>query len=55
MLLWNNRSKGAKLTSLQKHAVNALLNRPGWTMKKAEKHVLSLSRKDLDKIAHEDS
>lgn len=44
-----------KLTSLQKHAVNALLNRPGWTMKKAEKHVLSLSRKDLDKIAHEDS
>ena len=48
-------SKGAKLTSLQKHAVNALLNRPGWTMKKAEKHVLSLSRKDLDKIAHEDS
>ena len=48
------QSKGAKLTSLQKHAVNALLNRPGWTMKKAEKHVLSLSRKDLDKIAHED-
>ena len=37
------------LTSLQKHAINALYNRPGWTDKSAEKYVRSLSDRDIYK------
>ena len=39
----------APLTSLQKHAINALYNRPGWTDKSAEKYVRSLSDRDIYK------
>ena len=40
----------APLTSLQKHAINALYNRPGWNDKNAEKYVRSLSDRDIYKI-----
>ena len=40
----------APLTSLQKHAINALYNRPGWNDKNAEKYVRSISKRDLYKI-----
>lgn len=48
--------KGAKkpLTSLQNHAINSLLNQPGWTMSKAEKYVRTLSAKEVQRLAHKD-
>lgn len=53
-------SKGKKggskkpLTSYQNHAINTLLNQPGWTMSKAEKYVRTLSDKEVQRLAHKD-
>lgn len=46
--------KRRKQTSAQAHAVNALLNQPGWTMSKAEKYVRTLSDKEVQRLAHKD-
>lgn len=42
------------LTSGQKHAVNALLDRPGWNMESALRYVSSLNRDEYERIRRED-
>lgn len=51
-----SKNGGSKkpLTSYQKHAINSLLNQPGWSMSKAEKYVRTLSDKDVKRLAHKD-
>lgn len=39
-----------RLTSAQAHAVNALLDKPGWNMKNAEAYVRTLSPKEVNRL-----
>ena len=47
------RSLANALTSSQKHAVNALLDRPGWDMEKAVRYVSTLDQKEYERIRRE--
>lgn len=42
------------LTSVQKHAVNALLDRPGWNMESAVRYVSSLNSDEYERIRREE-
>lgn len=42
------------LTSSQKHAVNALLDRPGWNMESAVRYVSTLNRDEYERIRREE-
>lgn len=44
------RKETAPLSSAQKHAINNLLNRPGWTMEKAERYIRNLEKNDVERI-----
>lgn len=46
----NTKKSKERLTSAQAHAVNALLDKPGWNMKNAEAYVRTLSPKEVNRL-----